>query len=627
MSDKSKGGRGGATLRRAGARFWSALRDIGLPVPVRVKVIYSPEYIFPYRWGGSRRSLDVRRPARVAEGLQADGVLGRSRWMAPVEQAAREDLLRVHDASFLDEVASPERVAALLHLEPGILPNDVSLAPFLWQAAGTNLALEVALQENLTVINLGGGFHHARRDRAEGYCPINDIAVAIQRARAMELGRRFLVVDLDYHQGQGTALIFADDPDVFTLSLHGKTLARVEGKCNNLDVELPRGMGNAAYLKLAGRALETALTDFHPDAVIYVAGGDVHADDMVGDFALSDGGVLRRDLQVWSAAREGNLPLAVVLAGGYGPLAWTLPYNFIYSLATGAPIHPALRPSNVGEVYRSVGRALTREELRVGADELDSESIEEMLGRRCGSGLFMDAYTTEGLRRALERFGFLDLLRDKGFADLRLSTRTDDPDRQMTRIHFGQEDPGHLLVELVVRFFTLVSPEVAVEQGAEPSYRVLSIEWLLMQDPTAAFTDERPPLPGQDHPGLGLGRFTVELLRLMAEGLNLCGLSNNPQHYHNAYLYSKQMLCFDPEQQGRLEAMKRDLGRLPLVEASRAVDAGRLRDAETGEQVSWSGPVQVMPVSPALNSYFARPGYIREVNEARERSSFELALR
>ena len=111
----------------------------------------------------------------------------------------------------------------------------------------------------------------------------------------------------------------------------------------------------------------------------------------------------------------------------------------------------------------------------------------------------------------------------------------------------------------------------------------------------------------------------------MAERLDCTGLMNIPRHYHNAYLYSKQMLCFEPDDQGYLEAMKRDLNRMPLVETSEAVDDGRLRlVGGDGEPVYWEGKAQVMPVKPTLNRYFVRPGYIEAVARARERYRFEI---
>jgi len=181
-----------------------------------------------------------------------------------------------------------------------------------------------------------------------------------------------------------------------------------------------------------------------------------------------------------------------------------------------------------------------------------------------------------------------------------------------------------LLVELVARYRTLVSSPAAAEEGAEESYRTVSIEWLQMQNPRATFTLERRRLPGQKYPGLGVGRWMVELLRLMAERLECSGLMNIPNHYHNAYLYSKQMLCFNPEDQGWLEAMKRDLTGMPLVEMSEAIDAGRLRVNGGDEPVPWEGKPQVMPVKPVMNQYFVRPGYIAAVAEARERYRFEI---
>jgi hypothetical protein len=495
----------------------------------------------------------------------------------------------------------------------------------LLQTGGTVLALERALGDGVPVFNLGGGFHHAQRDRAEGFCPINDVAVAIRRAQQRRLARRFLVLDLDYHQGNGTALIFDGDESVFTLSVHGQSWSHVVGKRNNIDIEVPAGTGDEKYMGWVRQSLARTLAAFRPDAAIYLAGGDVHRGDEMGDFAVSEEGVLDRDLYVFSTLREAGVPLAVVLAGGYGPMAWTLPYNFIHSVLTGARIRPEQRPSNIEATYRRVKRSLSTSDLRLGAGELDDVTMDELvIGKRTGD-LLMDFYTCEGLETALERYGFMDLLRERGFDNLLVSIETSDPDHQVTRIHFDRADPEHLLVELVVRFRNLVTPREAVDDGVQECFRMLSIEWLLMQNPRATFSLARRKLPGQHYPGLGLGRWMLELLRMMTERLDCCGLMNIPQHYHNAYLYSKQMLCFLPQDQGYLEAMKRDLRQMPLVETSEAIDSGRLRDAATGERLEWEGKAQVMPVEPELNAYFARPAYIQAVAEARQRHRFELA--
>ena len=605
----------------ARVRGGNLLRDLGLPLRPRVHIVYHPDYATTTPEGTARHAIDVWRADRIVEQLERAGVLSHRVMLTP-PPVSWEDLLRVHPAAFLDELSRGRRLADLLLLSTGHnLSGEELLRPFLMQTGGTILAVETALRQRVPVFNLGGGFHHAQRDKAQGFCPVNDLAVAILRLREQHRVQRVLIVDLDYHQGNGTALIFSDDDDVFTLSIHGQSWTHVT-KRNNIDIELPAGTTDESYLLSVRRAMQEALARFDPQLAIYVAGADPHVDDDLGDFDITDDGMLDRDLYVMQTLAAADVPVAVVLGGGYGAMAWTIHYNFVYSALAGLRIDAAHRPGNIEARYRRVKARLTHDELKSGAEELCQEDLDGLFDRSSSTGLFMDFYTPKGLEIALQRYGFLDLLRERGFDDLLFWFSTEDPERQIMRIHHGARDPEHLLVELVVRFRTLVTPREA--EGVERSYRMLSIEWLMMQNPHQAFSLERQRFPGQQFPGLGLGRWMVELLRMMAERLECTGLMNTPQHYHNAYLYSKQMLCFCPEDQGYLEAIKRDLAHQPLVETSVAIDNGRLRNADTGERVEWEGRPQVMPVKPSLNAYFVRPEYIRAVSAARERYHFRL---
>ena len=610
----------------AGLRMANMLRDLGISLPPRARLVYHPDYVVTGRSWSARHAFDPRRPQRIVEQLAEAGVLGEGMVLTP-EPCSPEQLQHVHSSAFLEEINDPARLAALLFVRQDELTLGDPLRPFLLQAGGTLLACREAVEGGVPVFNLGGGFHHAQRDRAEGFCPINDVAVAIRVMQEERLARRVLVVDLDYHQGNGTALIFREDEDVFTLSVHGQNWSQVEGKENAIDLELPEGVKDEPYLKAVRAALDSAFQRFRPHLAIYLAGADVHREDTLGGFALTEAGILSRDLMVLEYLEERAVPVCVTLAGGYWPMAWSTAYNMIYSSLTGGRIHPSLRPTNLRSQFRRRRRSLDPALLKkgAGAQEVTEQSLEDLLQHRgSGTGLFLDYYSPEGMRAGLEHYGFLGLLRERGFDELLLSMDTDDPQRQILRVHFDCKDPEHLLVELVARFRTLTSSAEAVEEGAAETYRMVSIEWMLMQNPQANFTLDRRCLPGQQYPGLGLGRWTVELLRLMAERLSCTGLMNIPCHYHNAYLYSKQMLCFDPEDQGYLEAMKRDLSALPLVETSEAIDNGALRLEGHDGPVTWEGKPQVMPVQPELNQYFVRPGYIEAVSAAREKFRFRL---
>ncbi len=608
----------------AGLRLANALRDLGIRLPPRAQLVYHPDYVLPVKTASARHAFDTHRGGRVVERMREVGVLGEGMLLTP-EPISAQELELVHAPEYLADISRPERLAELLFVSFDALAGQDPMRSFLLQAGGTLLAAREALEGGGPVFNLGGGFHHAQRDRAEGLCPINDVAVAIRALQQQGKLRRALVVDLDYHQGNGTALIFGDDERVFTLSVHGQSWSQVEQKENTLDVELSAGVTDGPYLEAVARSLDDALGRFEPELAIYLAGVDVHRRDDLGDFAISEKGLLDRDLMVLERLDQAGVPVAVTLAGGYWPMAWSAAYNMIYSSLTGVRIHRSQRPSNIRGYFRRRRRELDPALLSAGAPELTEETLEDLLVHKGGSGLFLDFYSADGLQLALEHYGFLDLLRERGFSDLQFAIDTDDPQRQVLRIHGGPPSPDNLLTELVARYRTLISSPEAVEEGADESYRTVSIEWLLMQNPRASFTLDRRRLPGQAHPGLGVGRWMVELLRLMAERLDCTGLMNIPRHYHNAYLYSKQMLCFEPDDQGYLEAMKRDLNRMPLVETSEAVDDGRLRlVGGDGEPVYWEGKAQVMPVKPTLNRYFVRPGYIEAVARARERYRFEI---
>jgi acetoin utilization deacetylase AcuC-like enzyme len=229
--------------------------------------------------------------------------------------ATRDDLLCVHDARYVDAVQSGSLTA-----------TEVRRLGFPWSPSlvlrsrrsvgGTLGALAWAMQEGAAG-HLAGGTHHAFRDRGEGFCVFNDIAVAIAIARRDYGVRRVAVIDLDVHQGNGTAAIFAEDPDVFTLSLHGERNYPFQKETSRRDIGLPDGCGDAMYLS----ALDAALPEiraFVPELVFFQAGVDTLEGDRLGRMALSLQGLRARDARVYALARELDVPLVVTLGGGYG---------------------------------------------------------------------------------------------------------------------------------------------------------------------------------------------------------------------------------------------------------------------------------------------------------------------
>ncbi len=226
----------------------------------------------------------------------------------------REALFLAHEAPYLEKLFG-EGLTREESLRLG-LPFSQPLLRRALHAAGGTLAAVDALERGLG-LNLAGGTHHAFPGRAEGYSLFNDVAVAVHWLRAKEgFSGRVLVVDLDAHQGNGTAVFFREDPSVFTLSLHGERNYPLKKERSDLDVGLPDGTGDEAYLWALEEALERA-KGFRPHLVFYNAGVDVLKGDRFGRLALSPEGVRRRDERVFRFVKALGAPLVVVMGGGY----------------------------------------------------------------------------------------------------------------------------------------------------------------------------------------------------------------------------------------------------------------------------------------------------------------------
>lgn len=256
--------------------------------------------------------------ALIHDALRAKGLLNDEDVMTP-EESPREDLERVHTRDYLDRLFGA-----------GLSPAQERLLGVPWSArlmrrsrlavSGTCLAAEAALGTGRAG-NLAGGTHHAFADHAEGFCVLNDVAIAIRLLQAQHRIARALIIDLDVHQGNGTAAIFENDPDVFTFSIHGEKNYPARKQRSTLDVGLPDGTDDARYLETLEAALPRLVECFVPDLVFYLAGVDVVAGDRYGRFALTERGLRMRERRVleWCDAR--GLPLAITLAGGYAATA------------------------------------------------------------------------------------------------------------------------------------------------------------------------------------------------------------------------------------------------------------------------------------------------------------------
>ncbi|HET8748320.1 MAG TPA: histone deacetylase [Ramlibacter sp.] len=237
--------------------------------------------------------------------------------LQPAEPATDGQLALVHTPGYIQAIADGSIEPRLMR-EIGF-PWSPAMAERARRSVGATIAAcRTALQEGIAA-NLAGGTHHAYPDRGGGFCVFNDAAVATRLVQA-EARRplRVAIVDLDVHQGNGTAHIFRGDPSVFTLSLHGQKNFPFRKEASDLDVDLPDGTGDEAYLQALERALEELSQRFDPHLVIYLAGADPHEGDRLGRLKLTWNGLEARDRRVFDWAWQRGVPLAFAMAGGYG---------------------------------------------------------------------------------------------------------------------------------------------------------------------------------------------------------------------------------------------------------------------------------------------------------------------
>jgi acetoin utilization deacetylase AcuC-like enzyme len=565
---------------------------------------------------------DPRRGEQILAFLDSTGLLGRRALHAPVPATFRQ-LRRIHTDDYLDSLNLPGALNRIAGLTLPEALSDRALAAQRFMVGGTLKAAALALKSGGIAVNLGGGLHHAFAGKGERFCIYNDVAAAIAELRAGGFAGRVLVVDLDVHDGDGTRAIFSHDPQVHTFSIHNRTSApadTAEDAVEATAIELGFGVGDAAYLDAVRSSLPPVFAAFQPAMVFYLAGTDPAAGDQIGDWKISAAGLLERDRFVLDCARgDRQLPLVIVLAGGYGLNAWRYSARFFSALLNRGQ---ALEPPSTEEAllirYRRLAQELEPHELTGeprGSNDwgLTEDDIAGSLGGPHGPRRFLDYYSPQGLELALERAGLLDRVRALGFEHPAMEIDLDNPTGDTVRL-FGDAHRRELLIEARAR----------IDRGALPGLALLRIEWLLLQNPRGEFTADRPRLPGQNHPGLGMSQDVVALLILACDRLQLDGLVFVPAHYHSASQSRKWLRFLDPADEGVFRALQQALHGLPLSEAARAVSENRVVDAGTGEPFIWHPMPMGLPVTDRFRTLVDGEEYKRTVDEEAQRHAFRV---
>ena len=278
-----------------------------------MKVFYSDQFVLPLPEG---HRFPMNKYSMLRERVDEAGICGPGEMRIP-HAVTDEEVLRAHDAGYLRKVSS------------GTLSRqEVRRIGFPWSermversrraSGGTLGACRAALEDGVAA-NLAGGTHHAFADRGEGFCVLNDSAIAARTLQSEGLVGNVIVVDTDVHQGNGTAAILEADPTIFTFSIHGEKNFPFHKERSDLDVGLPDGADDEAFLDALGLGLEEAFERAGATLAIFLAGADPYEGDKLGRLSVTRGGLAERDRIVLEACRSLGLPVAVTMAGGYCP--------------------------------------------------------------------------------------------------------------------------------------------------------------------------------------------------------------------------------------------------------------------------------------------------------------------
>ena len=283
-----------------------------------LKIAYDDLYCHPLppNTNGEPHRFPMLKYELIPEQLLYEGTCTPENFFVPGELSERW-ILNVHTRQYWDDLKNlriSEKMVRRIGfpLSARLIERETRIAQ------GTIECCHFALQHGVA-LNVAGGTHHAFADRGEGFCLLNDVAIAARYLLDNQLSKQILVIDLDVHQGNGTAAIFSQEPRVFTFSMHGQENYPLVKEASDLDIALPTGTQDAAYLALLYETLPTLLENQKPDFVFYVSGVDILETDKLGKLKVTKEGCRRRDEFVFEQCKKRQLPVVVSMGGGYSP--------------------------------------------------------------------------------------------------------------------------------------------------------------------------------------------------------------------------------------------------------------------------------------------------------------------
>lgn len=293
----------------------------------KIGVVYSHEYNLSLTANDAANTFDPLKFKKIRDLLVAKNLLNRKKILLP-HYVKYSEIELVHSKNYIKQIQNPVIAGEMLNIEAVDPWDPFILEYFRIMTGGTLLATKFALEHNSVAFNLGGGFHHAHAEKAAGYCLINDVAIAIEKFRNRRAFRRPMIVDLDYHEGDGNLIFYQHDADVYTFSMHACDWVNIE-KENNTDIMLPAHCDGEMYLKILREQLPLACHRFKPDIIFYIAGSDPYEKDVIADLNLSQTELLERNIFVYEKVRSRGIPMVVVAGGGYGSESWQIYYDFL----------------------------------------------------------------------------------------------------------------------------------------------------------------------------------------------------------------------------------------------------------------------------------------------------------
>ncbi len=555
----------GARFAERRRRWWALFHRPPLPC------WYHPDYRLPLPSIQARTGAEPRRADLVAWYLEQGHVVPASALQIP-ELIAWADLARVHTEPWLASLGEPTTLASIFGVTADEARVDELMRTARLACGGTLAAAREALARSGPTLNLLGGFHHAAPDHGGGFCPVNDIAVAVAVLRAEGFRGRVTIIDLDAHPPDGTAACLSGR-HVWIGSLSGSRWTPLPG----VDETVIEGADDATYLAalegLLARAPGAELT-------FVIAGGDVLAGDPLGRLNLTLVGAGERDRRV--LATLAGKPSVWLPGGGYHGDAWKILARTATLLATGKlraiPGDADPLSARFGAIAATLGRATLARSGGVpgtpAAAEQDTlitaADIEEALGLCEPAHRLLGFYTASGIEHALHVYGILHELERLGYDGFEVVLTPVALGDQL-RLYAAKKGPVPATGSPAREPMLLLEAVLGRERIASDDF--LFVHWLTLRHPLSTFSTSRPRLPSQEVPGLGLAREVGELLRRMSARLGLAGVAFRPMHYHTGYGARHDFRFVDAGRQAQFEALVRESAGRPLAEVSRELEA------------------------------------------------------